>query len=151
MSIKNYNSDTFWGSFIPVSIFLFLFGTHPFTPGVDVEDHLLMTVAAGSGIFAYFKSKVNNEKNTFKRLIETPRGLRVLLSYYIVWVFIHFTFYILSKRSSNNSEIFWPFPNDQFGKSDNELIRAYDKSELFVYLLGPIVLLFVYRLLKKKN
>jgi len=144
-------NNTFWRSFIPVSIFLFLFAMHPFTKGVDVEDHLLMTLAALSGIFSYYKASDNNEKNTLKRLLETTEGFRVLLSYYIVWVFIHFVFYILSQKTSHNSDIFWPFPNDEYGNYENRLIKSYDKSELFVYLLGPVVIFYVYKLLKKNS
>lgn len=75
---------------------------------------------------------------------------RCFIVFYLIWLFLHFMFYLLSddpefyphsafklKRSG-----FWPFNP----KSD---ISGYNSTELFVYLSLPLIIFAIWKLVGK--
>ena len=74
---------------------------------------------------------------------------RLILSLYISWTFMHLIFLTIAKRDS--PDYFWPF---QIGinRTIFEAIPVfYDFSEFLVYVGSPIIIYFVYLLIKQKN
>lgn len=150
-SVENNTNekDTYWFTLLFLCIFIFLYGMHPFTKGTEVEDHFLMSIAALIGIYSYYMGDKNRENKTIYRLVYTRKGNKILVSSYIFWTFMQITFFIISKKSSYKSQIFWPFPNNNISDSYNTVYEAYDISELFVYTVFPLVISFIFRIFKR--
>jgi hypothetical protein len=146
---KDAEKDTYWYTLSFFCTLVFIYAMHIFTKGTDVEDHFTMSIAALIGIYSYYMGNKNRESKTIYRLVYTRKGNKILVSSYILWAFIQITFFIISEKSEYNSQIFWPFSNNNINDSYNTVYGAYDISELFVYTGFPLVISFIFRIFKR--
>ncbi len=79
---------------------------------------------------------MENTKNKFKDFIEKNK---VPIGIYLIWFLLHFVLFFTNGGYETNK--FWPF--DQ--KSD---LGDYDIKEFFFYTIIPILLFFIYYLLR---
>ena len=64
-----------------------------------------------------------------------------IFAYYIGWAFLHLVFLAIGWNGDDH-ELFWPFQSTYVSKG--EIIEAYDISEFLVYVIGPVVLFFIW-------
>jgi hypothetical protein len=74
-------------------------------------------------------------ENKFKQFITENKWF---ISFYFIWSFLHLIFYFSGDRYNGD---FWPFSDD--GLDD------YNFIELFVYLVLPIIIFIVWKLVGK--
>jgi len=60
--------------------------------------------------------------------------------FYLVWAFLHFVFFMSGNRYDDEGD-FWPFADD--GLDD------YNLFELLVYLILPVIIFIIYKLVGK--
>ena len=70
------------------------------------------------------------------------RTQRLLTALYVVWFFIHLSFFLYSAESPDSIK-FWPF-----NTKDLSLANTYDISEFLTYTTIPLAFAIIYLLLK---
>jgi hypothetical protein len=63
-----------------------------------------------------------------------------LLGIYLGWAFLHLVLLTIGWNGDDH-ELFWPFQSTYVSKG--EFKEAYDISEFLVYVIGPVVLIFI--------
>ena len=72
----------------------------------------------------------------------TMRLSKKTWGYYLIWVFLHFTLWILPKDGYGSSyQEFWPF-------TSGSLSETYDLSEFLIYSLLPLVIIYSIKLIR---
>ncbi len=75
---------------------------------------------------------------------------RIAVAIYLIWGFINTSILMLSDGSSANM-YFYPFQGSFASGTDFPILHVYDISEYFVFMISPLLIFVVYRLLNPKK
>lgn len=162
---KNLSNETLvwttgmenWQKLIDVLELQSLLKTMPPPPPLEANQPTTKTEISG-------QIKITNEKEVAKEY-NILKPTKKQLAYYLIWICIHVVIFLLTKTKTDfiqysadgfhydRPERFWPFnisfysPNHSF----YGIFVDYDKTELLVYSLIPLVLFVIYRLTKNND
>jgi hypothetical protein len=74
-----------------------------------------------------------------KSIFEYIKLTQLQTAFYIAWIFIHFSILLINGSNSYHSDKFFPFAR----------LSQYDISEFIIYSLLPIIVIAIFRLIKK--
>lgn len=78
-------------------------------------------------------------ESNFKKFINDNKGFVV---FYLIWFLVNLTFFSVGEGGSG----FWPFSKHY---SDNDFLDDYGKIEFIFYMIAPIVIFALWKLVGK--